>query len=107
MKRISIQHVSVRSLANLVGTWQAIIGLFAGILIAISATVSFINSNDLGFFTETLVSVAIVLGSIIIVPLFAYLIGWLYGALIAIVLNVVVGTSGGLEIDVEDVKIKA
>lgn len=107
MKRISIQHVSVRSLGNLVGTWHAIIGLFAGILIAISSTVAFINSSEFGILTETLVSVAIVIGSIILVPLFAYLVGWLYGALIAIVLNVVVGTSGGLEIDVEDVKIKA
>jgi len=107
MKRISIQRVSISSFGKLVGTWHAIIGLFAGILLAITATITFINTSDTGFFTELFISVGIILGSIILVPLFSYLVGWIYGALIALVLNLVVGTSGGLEIDIEDVKVKA
>jgi hypothetical protein len=107
MKTISIQHIGINSLGRLVGTWHAILGFVTSIFVAISATLSFASSTDYGVFTEVFVSIGIVLASVILIPLFAYLVGWLYGALIGLVLNVVVGTSGGIEIDVEDVKTKA
>jgi hypothetical protein len=106
MKTISIQHVGVSSFGKLVGTWHAIVGLFTGVFVAISASINFVNTSDLSVFTEVLLSIAIVVGSITLIPVFAFLIGWINGAITALVLNLVVGTSGGLEVDIEDVKTK-
>lgn len=106
MKTVSIQHIGINSFGKLIGTWYAIIGLFTGIFVAISASINFVNSTDLSVFTEVLISIAIVIGSVTLVPVFAFLIGWINGAITALVLNLVVGTSGGLEVDIEDVKPK-
>ena len=106
MKTISIQHIGVSSFGKLVGTWHAIIGLFTGIFVAISASINFVGSTDLSVFTEVLVSIAIVIGAVTLIPVFAFLIGWINGAITALVLNLVVGTSGGLEVDIVDGKTK-
>lgn len=105
MKRITVKHIGIMSFANLIGTWNAILGVFLGVAIAISGSITVVNSGDYGVIGNILLVVGVIVGSIILVPLFAYVVGWLYGAVIALVANLVVTTSGGVELDIEESKI--
>ena len=105
MKRITVKHIGVMSFAHLLGTWNAILGLFLGIAIAISGSITVVNTADYGVLAEVLLVIGVIIGSVVLVPMFSYVVGWLYGAVIASVANLVVSTSGGLELDVEESKI--
>jgi hypothetical protein len=105
MKRITVKHIGIMSFANLIGTWNAILGLFLGIAIAISGTITMATSGDYGIIAEVFLAIAIIIGSLVLVPLFAYAVGWLYGAVIALVANLVVESAGGIELDVEESKL--
>ena len=98
---VVIRKVGISSLGKLVGTVQAIVGLAIGIIGAIVGTVSVVSNNENSLGTNILLSIGIVLVGVVVYPLIAFLIGWLYGALVAVVLNVVVGISGGLELTVD------
>lgn len=98
---VIVRKVGISSLGKLVGTVQAVVGLAIGIVAAIVGTVSVVSNNGNSLITNLLLSVGVVLLSVVVYPLVAFLIGWLYGALVAVVLNVVVGISGGLELTVD------
>jgi hypothetical protein len=105
MKRITVKHIGIMSFANLIGTWNAILGVFLGVAIAISGSITVVNTADYGVLAEVLLVIGVIIGSIVLVPLFAYVTGWLYGAVIALVANLVVTTSGGVELDIEESKL--
>lgn len=66
-----------------------------------------ILSNSLPYYsilTDILVTFAILITGIVIYPLIAFLFGWLYGAVVSLVFNMVIGISGGLEVTTQDVK---
>ena len=48
-------------------------------------------------------SVMIVLVGVIAFPIIAFVFGWLYGALIGLIWNVLLGATGGLAMDIEEV----
>lgn len=104
MKKVIIHEVGVASLGKLVGTWYAIVGLVVGVISAVAGTVGVIANNNYSILVDVLASIAIVIGSIVIIPVVLFLVGWLYGALMAVVFNVVIKNSGGLAIKTEDVK---
>ena len=98
---VVVRKVGISSLGKLVGTVQAIVGLAIGIVASIVGTDSVVSNNENSLITNILLSIGVVLVGVVVYPLVAFLIGWLYGALVAVVLNVVVGISGGLELTVD------
>lgn len=103
MKKVAIKKVGIMSLANLVGTWYAVLGFVTSIFAAVYSVVWVLDSTD-SVLVEIFGGVGVVLGSLILIPLLSYMIGWLYGAFIALILNLVVSAAGGLVIETEDVK---
>ena len=104
MKKISINRVGVGSLAKLVGIVNAIVALAIGIIGSIVSTVGVIANNDFTIFGDVFVALGIALIGLVVYPLIWFAFGWLYGALIAVIWNAVLGVSGGLQIETEDVK---
>lgn len=106
MKTLTVKRVGVTSLGKLVGVWAAVIGLIVGVIAAITSTVSVMTANDYSILAGIGISIAIIIGWIVVYPLVMFLIGWVQGAIVAIVFNIVVSGSGGLELNVneEDVK---
>ena len=104
MNKILLQKVGVSSLGKLFGTVNAIIGVIIGTVSAIVTTVSVVANNDYGVLTDVFVAIGITLVGVVVYPLVLFAMGWLYGAVVALVVNLVVGASGGLELEVEDVK---
>lgn len=102
-KQIRITEVGISSLGKLVGTVNAIVALAVGVVASIVTTVGVISNNNYSTLTDILVSIGIVLVGVIVYPLLAFLVGWVYGALIAFVWNVILGVSGGLKIMTEEV----
>jgi hypothetical protein len=104
MQKVLVQKVGVSSLGKLFGTVNAIIGVVIGTISAIVSTVSVIANNNYGVLTDIFVSIGIVLLGVVVYPLVLFVVGWLYGAIVALVVNLVVGVSGGLEIEMQEVK---
>lgn len=96
--KFSIIKVGVGSLGKLVGTVNAIVALAIGVIGSIVSTVGVISNNDYNLFVDILVAIGITLMGIVVYPLIGFVFGWLYGALIAIIWNAVLGVSGGLDI---------
>lgn len=103
-KKVNITRVKTTSLAKLVGTLNAIILLAIGIVFSITATISVVTYNNFSLLETILASLAIVLVGFVVYPLVGFAFGWLYGGLLGLIWNAVLGTSGGLEIETEDVK---
>lgn len=102
MKRVNITRIEVGSLAKLVGIVNAIVALALGIISAIVATVGVVSNNDYSILSDVLIAIGIALFGLVIYPLIFFAFGWLYGALIAIIWNAVLGVSGGLQIETEE-----
>lgn len=104
MKKLLVQKVGVGSLGKLFGVVNAIIGLIVGTVSAIVSTVSVISNNNYGVITDIFVAIGITLFGVVVYPLVLFAFGWLYGAIVALVINLFVGVSGGLELEVEETK---
>jgi hypothetical protein len=102
MKELTVHKVGVGSLGRLVGTWAAILGLIVGVLAAIVSVVAVFESNDYSVLGGLGVSALIVLGWTVVYPLVMFAFGWLQGAIIGLVFNLVVSGSGGLAIQVSE-----
>ena len=104
MKEVTITKVGVGSLGKLLGFANAIISLLIGIVAAVVSTVSVIANNNYSVFQDILVALGITFGYILVLPLVAFGIGWLYGAIIAFVWNVFLGAASGLDIQTVEKK---
>ena len=107
MKTLTVHRVGVASFAKLFGVWAAILGLLVGVVGAITSTVGVIANNNYSVLGDIGVSIAIIVGWVVVYPLVMFLIGWIQGAIVAIIFNIVVSGSGGLAltIDEEDMKV--
>lgn len=105
MQRLVVHKVGVGSLAKLYGVWAAIVGIVVGVIAAVVTTVSLFQNNDFGVFSGLGVAVGVSLGWIVVYPFVMYLFGWLQGAVIAVVFNMVISGSGGLSVEVEETAI--
>lgn len=102
-KQVVISHVRARSIGRLVGVVNAIFALAAGIISSIVTIAAVISSQDYGFWGGLGMSAAILATAIIAIPLVAYAFGWLYGALIGFIWNVLLSTTGGIEVTTQEV----
>lgn len=101
-RSIIVQKTGVSSIGRLIGTVNLIIGLAIGILGSIVAIVNYIAYNSNGILMDIFASIGILLVGVVVYPLFLFALGWLYGALVAFIFNVVIGVSGGVELTVAD-----
>ena len=99
-----VKKVGASSLGKLVGTVNALIGLVVGVIMSITATVGVIANNEYSIFADIFISIGLVLLGVIVYPLVMFMFGWIYGALVGVVFNLVIGVSGGLELTTEDEK---
>lgn len=102
-KKIMVTHVGAGSIGRLVGTVNAIFALASGIIGSIVAASTILSVNDYGILGNIGVSVGVVGVGVVLLPLLAFVFGWLYGALIGLIWNMLLGATGGLEMDVEEV----
>ena len=102
--KLTIKRFEVGSVAKFVGTVNAVISVVVGLIAAFGAIISLIASNEYNGFEAFGLSVAIIAAGILLYPLVMFFIGWLYGALAALIFNLFVGVSGGITVDVEEEK---
>ena len=101
-RSIIVQKTGVSSIARLVGTVNLIVALVIGFLGAIVAIISYLGQTSNGVFADIGWSIGILLLGVVVYPIIMFALGWLYGALVALIFNLVIGVSGGVELTVAD-----
>lgn len=103
MKSIRVNKLKVGSFAKVVGITQAVFGFIYGLLLTLGVASEAINEDTTVI--ATLGVSLLTLGlSIVIFPLVAFVVGWIQGAVMALILNFVFQESQGLELEIEDAK---
>jgi uncharacterized membrane protein len=103
VKAIRVNKLKVGSFAKVVGITQAVFGFVYGLFLTVGVASEAINEDTT--FVATLGVSLLTLGmSILILPLVAFVIGWVQGAIMALILNFVFQESDGLQLEIEDVK---
>ncbi len=99
-KTVTVTRFKVGSLAKVVGIAQAVIAFIIGLIATLAAAAGQIT--DSSRIVESLgITAAYFAVGVVIYPLVAFLIGWVQGAVAAIILNFVFKESGGLELETE------
>lgn len=103
MKTLTINKVKVGSFARVVGIVQAMLGFVSGLLVTLSVTANSVNSNT--HFVKSLgVSVAMLGLAVVVFPIVGFIVGWIQGAVAAVVLNFAFAESTGLQVEVEETR---
>lgn len=105
MKKVIIRRIGVSSFARLIGVAQAIWGLVFGFISMFAAIAAVLTTDDLGVLSKIFGSIGVVLFCLVVIPMIAFLFGWLYGAVLSLVANLFLQTSHGLEIDTDEEKV--
>ena len=103
MRTILIRKLGVGSFAKFVGFANAILGLIYDILLSFGAVAAIVDQDSWNFFAKIGASIGAVMGALVIIPLVSFLVGWLYGAVLALVSNLFLRTANGIELEIEDV----
>lgn len=103
MKAIRVEKLRVGSFAKVVAITQAIIAFIYGAIITLGVIAGQFT-NDSSFVQSLGVSVGVLGLSVVILPAIAYVVGWIQGAVAAVILNFVFKESQGLEVEIQDVK---
>lgn len=103
MKAIRVNKLRVGSFAKVVAITQAIIAFVYGTVLTLAVIAGQITEQSS---VVKALGVGIVFFSlaIVILPVLAYIIGWIQGAIASLILNFVFSETGGLEIEIEDAK---
>ena len=101
-REILVKRVGVRSLGRVVGTVQGLTALVFGVFIAVGGSIVVVQENNFSFFTNVFAVIGVTLASLVLYPLLMFIVGWIYGAIVALVVNLVFGAAGGLDLQVED-----
>lgn len=104
MKKILVRRLGVASVAKLIGVIQALWGFIAGFIAMFGGIAAVAEQDDWNLFAKIFADIAVVVFSLLVIPLIAFVIGWLYGAVFALIANLFLQTANGLELDVEEEK---
>lgn len=100
-RSVTVTKVGVGSFAKVVGIAYALIGAVLGLLATIAVAAGAITADTT--FVKTLgVSVLAFGWGVIIYPLILFVVGWIEGAIVAVVLNFVFKESKGLELELDN-----
>lgn len=100
MKTLTINKVKVGSFAKVVGITQAVFGFVYGLVLTLGVTSQAIK-DDTGFVAALGLSVFTLGLAVVLLPFIGFLVGWIQGAVAALVLNFVFAESNGLELEVD------
>ena len=89
------------SVAMFEGTFAAIVGLGVAVLYSLSSTVELAKSTS-SVLTGLAFGLATGVVAIVVLPLVYFALGWVVGYVHGFVFNVVAGTSGGIDLELED-----
>lgn len=103
MKAIRVEKLRVGSFAKVVAITQAIIAFIYGAIVTLSVAAGQITSSS-SFVQSVGVSVGVLGLAVVLFPAIAYVIGWVQGAIAAIILNFVFKEGGHLELEISDIK---
>ena len=103
MKKLTIVKLSVGSVAKTVGVLQAVFAFVVGLFASFATAAGLITANS-SFLKNVGVSLWVFGLGVILYPIIAFFIGWLQGAIAAVILNFVVAESGGVRLHVEEEK---
>lgn len=104
MRKILIRKLGVSSVARFIGVANAIWAFIAGIFLLFGGIVGALEQTDWSAWTKLLASLGSVLVGLVVVPVLGFVLGWLYGAVVALIANLFLHTARGIELDVEDEK---
>ena len=97
MKQVTIRKFGVGSLAKVVGFYQAVLGFVVGLFTSLATAAEVVDKND-SFIQNTGISLTILAFGVVIFPLVMFVVGWIQGAVLAIILNFAFTETGGLEL---------
>ena len=93
-----LKSIGVFSMAKMLGALYAVAGFLIGLLFALASVVG-AGFADAG--AEGVWALMFGVGSVIILPVFYGVMGFLAGALMSVIYNVVAGLAGGVELNLE------
>lgn len=103
MRSVRVNRLRVGSFAKVIAVTQSILAFFYGAVFTLGVVAGQIT-NDSSVVKSLGISVTVFGLAIVIFPAVAYVIGWIQGAIAAVILNFVFKESEGLELELEDVK---
>ncbi|MDW7731179.1 MAG: hypothetical protein SCH66_01980 [Methanolobus sp.] len=98
-KMTVVKRIDVFSLGKVVGLIYAIFGVIIGAIITIFSLLGAVAMQGLGF--SGAMSLFFGIGSVIVIPIFYGIMGFIVGALAAWFYNIIAGWVGGIEIEVD------
>jgi len=104
MGKIIVRRLGVASVARFIGVAQAIWGFAIGFIALFGGISAILTQDGFNVFGKIFGSISVVLFCLVVVPLIAFLFGWLYGAILSIVANLFLHTSSGVELDIDNQK---
>lgn len=102
MKELTITKINIMSIGKLVGVWYAIVGLAVGLVGSVSSAVAIVTNNNYSTLADVLIIIGVILSGIIFVPLVMFVLGWIHGAILGLIFDVISRGTGGLKIEVTD-----
>jgi uncharacterized membrane protein len=103
MKTVTINKVRVGSFAKVVGITQAVFAFVYGLVLSI-AVASEAITPETSFVRGLGISIFVLGMAVLLLPLIAFIIGWIQGAFAALILNFVFAESKGLDFEVTESK---
>lgn len=100
MKTLTVSKLKVGSFAKVVGIVQAVLGFITGLIVTLNVAAETINEGT-RFVTTLGVSLFTLGMAIVIFPLVGFVVGWIQGAIAAIIVNFAFKESGGLDVEVD------
>ena len=104
MKKLLVRRLGVASVAKFLGVAQAIWAFIAGFFVMFGGISAVATQDDWDWATKVGATVGVVFVSLVVIPAFAFLAGWVYGAIVSLIANLFLHTAKGIEIDVEEAK---
>lgn len=104
MKKLVVRKIGVTTFGRFIGIANAIIGLVIGVFLGISGTIGVTQEDGWSFFGKLIAIVGVWLAALVLYPIVLFALGWIYGAVVALISNVFLQASHGIEVDVEEVK---
>lgn len=96
-----IRRLGVASVAKYVGVAHAILGVIYGFIAMFGGLAVVVEQDQLDVFSKIFASIGAVLIALLVIPGVLFLVGWLYGAVFALIANLILNTSEGIEVDFE------
>ncbi len=104
MKKILVRKLGVGSVGRFIGVASAIWALIIGVFVMFGGIAATLEQDQWSVVSKVFGTLGVVVVSLVILPAVAFIWGWLYGAVVALIANLFLHTAKGIELDVEEEK---